>query len=1052
MAEQSIRLLKRKNILKMATWNCRQALTPEKELYLCSRMQELGLNMVGLQEVGWRYDKKNPDHEIMHDGVTYSLLYSGPSDTRAIPRSKGVGLLLDPTTRACLKEVKLRTDRILVAEFHGILPLHVIVIYAPHSSHLAATRTKFYEDLDAVINRIPSREPVIIIGDFNATVGSAAQSGDGDTFTGILGKWGVGTLDNTGKLLLELCAARDLCVATTLFRHKAIHKHTHKFQVTDNSQRAIDHILIRRKFISGAQDVRVYRQGNLAYDLSDHQLVVMKYRLRLKEYKTKKITSIQSLNDSTLQQQYAALVSTKLAASSVDQDIANGNLEQAWTTLAEVLSTSAAEVLPEITISWPSSPTPGTPELVNLMAERSMLKESLARNKRKKQTGDTSIRCHRLITELGRVKKELRAEAVRAKRQHLTEVGQRLAAADEAGQQSDKWQLFNDITQRRRGSSSSSKTGLRDENGALLTCPVQQCHRLARFMTTLYNSGQHVDAAALSTIPPSTSLEADIPLTNEDYAKALNKLKRNKAADSLGLTAEHLHFAGSDVSSTLFNLCQKVMQHGLPPTAKLSDLVALPKGNDQELCENKRPIQLISMLRKLLSTWLNSKLTPINETFLSDYQSGFRPNRGCLDNLFILRTLCEEATTRVLPEGKQLHLIFVDLKKAFDKVDRSALIAALEHHGIPSNLVALAQDMHTNTSASVRWQGKRATPFQIDWGVQQGCPASCPLFNIFMDLISRDISALLGPDVGVEIKYVIDGQVHKTPSNTNYRHCKRVVQLLLADDLTLIADNESDTRALLGILDVVTRKWSMEVNTLKTKILIIGSEADSTAQERPPFILGTTVIEVVQEQKYLGSILSSSGSLDKEISYRISQAAAALNGLKPLFSLPDDVVSPQLKGQFYMSLVVSRLLYGAETWAARKQREVQRLQVLHCSALRSITGRTRWDRVRNEVLYEKIGVPSIQSLLRNCRLRYLGQLGRMDDSRLAKQVLHCKIDAPKRSGNLLTLRSLLAQDVLKLLGEEGQPVGRRWDRRCQNYDGWKASLRRLLEESRLEEE
>jgi len=58
-----------------------------------------------------------------------------------------------------------------------------------------------------------------------------------------------------------------------------------------------------------------------------------------------------------------------------------------------------------------------------------------------------------------------------------------------------------------------------------------------------------------------------------------------------------------------------------------------------------------------------------------------------------------------------LHVAFVDLKAAFDSVDRNALWKAMRGVGVSSVLMNLVVDLHTATSARVRLAGRLSEPF-----------------------------------------------------------------------------------------------------------------------------------------------------------------------------------------------------------------------------------------------------------------------------------------------------------------------------------------------------
>ena len=69
---------------------------------------------------------------------------------------------------------------------------------------------------------------------------------------------------------------------------------------------------------------------------------------------------------------------------------------------------------------------------------------------------------------------------------------------------------------------------------------------------------------------------------------------------------------------------------------------------------------------------------------------------------------------------RPLHVAFLDIKAAFDSVDRQALWKALRSRGIPNILLDLIVALHEHTSSSVRHGGKLSTRFLTTSGVRQG--------------------------------------------------------------------------------------------------------------------------------------------------------------------------------------------------------------------------------------------------------------------------------------------------------------------------------------------
>ena len=93
----------------------------------------------------------------------------------------------------------------------------------------------------------------------------------------------------------------------------------------------------------------------------------------------------------------------------------------------------------------------------------------------------------------------------------------------------------------------------------------------------------------------------------------------------------------------------------------------------------------------------------------------------------------------------------------------------------------------------------------------------------------------------------------------------------------------------------------------------------------------------------------------------------------------------------YRAVVLSILLYGAETWAI-KANILRRLDVFHNRCVGSILGVSRYqqwkERLTTKQLSAQFGMQwSIDDCILDQRLRWLGHLGRMDDDRLPKKLL-----------------------------------------------------------------
>jgi hypothetical protein len=90
---------------------------------------------------------------------------------------------------------------------------------------------------------------------------------------------------------------------------------------------------------------------------------------------------------------------------------------------------------------------------------------------------------------------------------------------------------------------------------------------------------------------------------------------------------------------------------------------------------------------------LDNRLTAQVEDTLEDSQYGFRKNKSIQDTIFVIRQLMEKTNF-----DKEMHLCFIDLEKAFDRVNRSDVFGLLRKREISDNL--LNQNLHTLSLSS----------------------------------------------------------------------------------------------------------------------------------------------------------------------------------------------------------------------------------------------------------------------------------------------------------------------------------------------------------------
>ena len=167
----------------------------------------------------------------------------------------------------------------------------------------------------------------------------------------------------------------------------------------------------------------------------------------------------------------------------------------------------------------------------------------------------------------------------------------------------------------------------------------------------------------------------DHPIPCKDGEAAVQLLKKGNSAGVDNIPAELVQAGGKAVFTALKTICNKILQTEWPTLWAQSLLITLPKKGNLQQYQNYQMIGLISHPPKVMLKIILKRLKPQVEKIMDEEQAGFRAGRSTTGQMFNLRILCE----KYLQHQQDLYHVFIDFKKAFDRVWRAALLATMKH-------------------------------------------------------------------------------------------------------------------------------------------------------------------------------------------------------------------------------------------------------------------------------------------------------------------------------------------------------------------------------------
>ena len=325
------------------------------------------------------------------------------------------------------------------------------------------------------------------------------------------------------------------------------------------------------------------------------------------------------------------------------------------------------------------------------------------------------------------------------------------------------------------------------------------------------------------------------------------------------------------------------------------------------------------------------------------------------------------------------------------------------------------------------------TPSPSKSGVKQGCALPPTLFGILFSLLLR--YAFSESEEGIYLRTTSDGSLFNLARLRAKTKVRKVLvrEMLFADDAAITAHTEAALQELINCFAQACSQFGLTISIKKTNIL--GQDVSSA----PSISIGDCTPDVVKDFTYLGSNISSNLNLDTELNMRIDKASAAMARLtKRVWE--NTMLTIKTKTQVYQACVLSRLLYGSESWTLYTQQE-RRLNTFHLRFLRRIISISWQDHIPNTEVLARSGTLSVYALLTKRRLRWLGHVTRMHDGRLPKDILYGDLATGSRPTGRPTLRY---KDVLKRDLKAGGIAPAGFEALAASRSGWRYTTKSAI--------
>lgn len=845
----------------------------------------------------------------------------------------GVGLMLQAKDRNNVKDLNGVHDRLLVSHIReGGKSIALFVFYGPNENSHKVDKVELYEKLQNKIDDT-KEDNIIIVGDFNARVGTEAEKWDH-----VIGKAGEDKVTDSGELLLQLCVANDLVIVNTFFEHEERKKFTRYAEKNGREEKSIiDYCIIRRSVLSLVLDAQAHDETER---ISDHRLVTVKMQNqqkptegegnRAREHESDYQIKYYLLRQEDKQAKYQKLVSNLLSWNR-KQNL--GDLENKWSKLKNALLKAAAEVCGT---SRPCCNRRGTSWWTDDVA-------SAVKNKNEAWRDLCRKRDDALLS--GRYKDERRAAkkiVKKAKRSSWKQFGNTL----ESPRNENQKLFFHVMKKVNEDADYPKQNNLKSENGSLLTDRKEIVERWREYFEERFALFEDTDL----TKPEAETGES---ISRNELQKSLQRMKAGRSAGRDGITSEMIKYMGEKGQEKLLDVINTAWEcKEVPRDWKETIVFPFYRNGDKSLCESYGAISLLSIAAKVYARILEQRIRHQTEAQLNEAQCGCRQNRSKNDHAFVIRQLIELSHLR----RTALHLCHLNLERVLGKLALSVVMDSLAGKDVSACVRLAVLGLYEKRINYVRTRNTLSTAFETGFSVRP------------QDSLSSYLSIL-----------VLDDVFKSYQSRTRKSDCNflPVSETAYFDQVVLLATTRKELQFKLNVWCEELGKRRLHLCAEDARVMSVSADEDVVALE-----IGGSAVAEVPCFSYSGLCIENTRQTAGELNRRIGDAGRLFNAVKHAKVGNRGLIGKRTKEALFNAEFVERLARGSATrWQSAKS-DVDRMKSMENRYLRLSTtpAQRRYDmRFRAE--------PKSVARVRQRQLGYAERVSDMEEDRAPRSVL-----------------------------------------------------------------
>ena len=325
-----------------------------------------------------------------------------------------------------------------------------------------------------------------------------------------------------------------------------------------------------------------------------------------------------------------------------------------------------------------------------------------------------------------------------------------------------------------------------------------------------------------------------------------------------------------------------------PDVLKYCNITSLykSKGSRKEFC-NYRGIFRVTVLRSILDKLIYNDEYPGIDEHLTDSNVGARQGRNIRDNIFVINAVLNSAAKRSL---KDIDIGIYDAEKCFDKLWAQECFNDVMEHGFKNDKLPLLYSANVNAKVAVKTKSGTTRRISMSEIIMQGTVWGSLFCTASIDQLGKKAYEM------PEILYKYNGV--------------DIPPLGMVDDILTVTSVEN-TKCMNSIINTFIESKNLRLSKSKCFRIHIGKGHNSC----PVMKVHEDNMKEVKQEKYLGDIIDSSGTIQATIEKRVSKGEGIVSEILSIIEeIPLGKHNTEVAQKLREAMLINGILYNSEPW------------------------------------------------------------------------------------------------------------------------------------------